>query len=83
MKTKILISFTATIFLFQIIFSIYYSAAIVDQNTKYNLHKELLQTLLIKQQHLEIDAAKLKSLPNLIQSISPSFPIKTTIDLSK
>lgn len=85
MKIKVLVFTTALSFLFQILFSIYYSIKIVDENSQFNNHQKILQDISIQHQHLEIETAKLQSLSSLVQSSTKfSFlPVKSILDLSK
>ena len=70
-------------FIGQIIFSIYYSITIVDNNSQYNQQQDQLQVLNTNNQHLQVEAAKLKSLPELLRSAKLKIPIESTIDLSQ
>ena len=83
MKIQILMVVATVSFVCQIIFSIYYSINIVDQNSLYNHQEENLRTLSTNQQHLQIEAAQLKSLPNLLKSATFASPINSTINLSQ
>lgn len=66
MRLKPLAIFTAVSLLCQIVFSIYYSIAIVDQNSLINTHESLLNQLTINHQQLEIKLATLNSLSNFL-----------------
>ncbi len=83
MKIQMMMVLAGVCFVCQIIFSIYYSVAIVDQNSLYNRQQTTLQLLITNQQHLQIEAAKLKSLSNLLHTTIFSTPISSTIDLSQ
>ena len=83
MKIQILMVFATVCFVCQIIFSIYYSIAIVDQNGLYNRQQENLRTLSTNQQHLQIESAQLRSLPSLLKTATFSSPINSTINLSQ
>jgi len=83
MALKPLVIFTVLSFFCQIIFSIYYSTAIVDQNILVNAQLSDLGRLTINQQQLEIKLSTLNSLSHILNYTQNKTytPVTSTVDL--
>lgn len=84
MTLKLLVIFTSVSLLCQVVFGIYYSVAIVDQNTLINTQEFELRQLTIKNQQLEIRLSSLNSLSNYLDYTGNKAytPITSSINLN-
>jgi hypothetical protein len=83
MSLKFLVIFTVISLFCQVVFGIYYSIAIVDQNTLVNSLKPKVNQLTIDNQQLEIQFSVQNSLSNFLKLTKdkPHIPITSTIKL--
>jgi hypothetical protein len=83
MRLKFLVIFTVFSLLCQVIFGIYYSVVIVDQNILYNTHESAENRLTVQNQQLEINLSSLNSLSNTLNFAQnkPYSPINSTVNL--
>jgi hypothetical protein len=83
MSLKLLTVFSLITLLCQVVFSIYYSVNIVDQNILFNTNEVLLNQLTLKNQQLEIDLSIQNSLTRTLQfADNQSFiPVTSVINL--
>ena len=84
MRLKLLVILTAVSLFCQVGFGIYYSVAIVDQNTLINTLKSEQNQLTITNQQLEIQLSQLNSLSNFLEYTKnkPYLPITSSINLN-
>jgi hypothetical protein len=84
MPLKLLVIFTVASIVCQIIFSIYYSIAIVDQNTLINTRESNLEQLNIDNQQLEIKLSTLNSITNYLDITGNKAytPVSSSINLN-
>ncbi len=80
MRQKILIGTAAVSFISQIVFSIYYSSIIVDQNNLINSLQSKYDTLTRSQQSIEKDLSDSLSLSKIKQSNSNFQTINNSLD---
>jgi hypothetical protein len=85
MRIKILFLLTVIIFSGQILFSVYYSLKIVDENSKVNTLQDEYNKLMIVNQNLENSLNDSDSIRNLLKiTQNKPFPaITKTIDLNQ
>ena len=83
MRLKYLVIFTVFSLLCQVIFGIYYSVGIVDQNILFNTHESDISRLTVQNQQLEISLSTLNSLSNTLKFAQnkPYSPINSTVNL--
>jgi len=84
MSLRFLVILTALSLLCQIIFGIYYSVAIVDQNTLINTRETDLDKLTIDHQQLEIRLSSLNSLTKVLEYTRGRVysPVSSSINLN-
>lgn len=84
MRLKYLVILTVISFLCEVIFGIYYSISIVDQNVLFNSQETNLGQLTIENQQLEIKLSTLGSLSHTLDfAQSKSYvPVSTSINLN-
>jgi hypothetical protein len=84
MRLKSLVIFAAFSLLCQVAFSVYYSVAIVDQNTLINARQSQLNDLTLNHQQLAIQLSTLNSLSNFLDLTKdkPYVPVTSSINLN-
>jgi hypothetical protein len=84
MSLKFLTLFAIITLLCQVIFGIYYSTAIVDQNSLFDANQSALSRLTADNQQLEIRLSSLNSLSHtlLFSDNKTLIPINSTINLN-
>lgn len=84
MSLKLLVIITAVSLFVQVIVSLYYSVAIVNQNILINTQETNLDQLTTVNQQLEIRLATLNSLSNILEysQNKPYIPITSSINLN-
>ena len=84
MSLKLLTILTIISFCCQVIFSIYYSTTIVDQNTLINDQQTVLDRLIIKNEQLRITFSDLNSLSTIVKFSQTGLnsPITSSVNLN-
>jgi len=83
MSLKPLTLIAAVSFCCQVIFSIYYSTSIVDQNSLINIQQTNLDQLIIKNEQLQIKLSALNALPTVEEFTRNKFytPVTSSMNL--